>query len=272
MLTTGSFFDLNDCPYTDLFADCANVWDPLKKLKDYVSANTTPTFVHVCLTDGVPLESPYISFNGKLRNARECIITYGDATKGGLTVWENGQILEGASVIMAGAVMVGRNIKIGKGVLIESGALIKSPAIIGDYSEIRQGAYLRGYCLIGKRCVVGHTTEVKHSIFLNDAKAGHFAYLGDSILGGNVNLGAGTKCANLRFLSGNVTVRTPDGIVDSGLRKFGAILGDGVQTGCNAVTSPGTIMGPESLLMPNTTAPSGLHPRKTVIRQSYCPS
>lgn len=266
MLTTGSFFDLNDSPYKDLFADCAQVWDPLKKLKEYVSGHTAPTFQHVCLTDGVPLESPYISFNGKLRNARECIITYGDTTKGGLSVWENGQILEGASVIMAGVVMVGKNIRIGKGVLIESGAMIKSPTIIGDYSEIRQGAYLRGYCLIGNRCVVGHTTEVKHSIFLNDAKAGHFAYLGDSILGNHVNLGAGTKCANLRFVPGNVAVRTPDGIMDTGLRKFGAILGDKAQTGCNAVTSPGTILGPECILMPNTTAAAGLHPRKTVIR------
>jgi len=266
MLTTGSFFDLSDSPHRDLFADCATVWDPLKKLKAYVSDNTAPTFEHVCLTDGVPLDSPYISFNGKLRNARECIVTYGDTTKGGLSVWENGQILEGASVIMAGAVIIGKNIRIGKGVLIESGALIKSPTIIGDYSEIRQGAYLRGYCLIGSRCVVGHTTEVKHSIFLNDAKAGHFAYLGDSILGNKVNLGAGTKCANLRFLPGNVAVRTPGGIVETGLRKLGAILGDGAQTGCNAVTSPGTIMGPEGILMPNTTAPSGLHPRKAVIR------
>ena len=71
MLTTGSFFDLSDSPYQDLFADCSAVWDSLKKLKEYVSSNTAPTFQHVCLTDGVPLESPYISFNGKLRNARE---------------------------------------------------------------------------------------------------------------------------------------------------------------------------------------------------------
>lgn len=266
MLTIGSFFDLSDFPNKDLFADCPYVWDPLKKLKAYVANHTAPTFQHVCIVDAVPLDSPYIWFNGKLRNARECIITYGDATKGGLSVWENGQFLEGASVIMAGAVLVGKNIKIGKGVLIESGALIKSPAIIGDCSEIRQGAYLRGYCLVGKRCVVGHTTEVKHTIFLNDAKAGHFAYLGDSILGNNVNLGAGTKCANLRFLSGNVSIRTATGRLDTGLRKFGAVIGDGTQTGCNAVTSPGTIIGPDSLLMPNTTAPSGLHPRKSVLR------
>lgn len=169
-------------------------------------------------------------------------------------------------MLMAGAVMVGKNIRIGRGVLIESGAMIKSPAIIGDRSEIRQGAYLRGNCLIGKRCVVGHTTEVKHSIFLNDAKAGHFAYLGDSILGNNVNLGAGTKCANLRFFSGNVKLRQGGVALDTGLKKLGAIIGDNSQTGCNAVTSPGTLMGPDSLLMPNTTAPAGVHPRKSVLR------
>jgi bifunctional N-acetylglucosamine-1-phosphate-uridyltransferase/glucosamine-1-phosphate-acetyltransferase GlmU-like protein len=266
MLATGSFFQLDAYPFKDLFAGCDRVWEPLIKLKHYIDTHTAPTFQHICLTDSVPLDSPYIFYNGKLRNARECIITYGDATRGKMTVWENGQLLEGASVIMAGAVMMGRNIKIGRGVLIESGALIKSPAIIGDYSEIRQGAYLRGYCLIGSRCVVGHTTEVKHSIFLNDAKAGHFAYLGDSILGNDVNLGAGTKCANLRFVPGNVVVRTTDGQVDTGLRKFGAILGDRVQTGCNSVTSPGTLLGPGSILLPNATAPSGAHPQKSVIR------
>ena len=266
MLSTASFFDLAESPFGDLFADCTAVWEPLKKLKAYIDARAEPTFRHVCLSEGVPLDSPYVFFNGKLRNARECIITYGDTSRGGLRVWENGQVLEGASVIMGGAVIVGRHIRIGRGVLIESGAMIKEPAIIGDYSEIRQGAYLRGYCLIGRRCVVGHTTEVKHSIFLDDAKAGHFAYIGDSILGAQVNLGAGTKFANLRFVAGTISVRTPDGAVDTGLKKLGAILGDRVQTGCNSVTSPGTLIGPDSLLMPNATAPSGVHPRRSVIR------
>ncbi|MCJ7603406.1 MAG: hypothetical protein MUO63_18140, partial [Desulfobulbaceae bacterium] len=120
--------------------------------------------------------------------------------------------------------------------------------------------------LIGRRCVVGHVTEVKHTIFMDDAKAGHFAYLGDSILGNEVNLGAGTKLANLRFTPGNVKIRTANGPVDSGLRKFGAILGDFVQTGCNSVTNPGTLLGKKSLLLPNTTAPSGLHEKNSLIR------
>ncbi len=101
---------------------------------------------------------------------------------------------------------------------------------------------------------------------MDGAKAGHFAYLGDSILGRDVNLGAGTKLANLRFTAGNVSVKTSNGPVDSGLRKFGALLGDGVQTGCNSVTNPGTILGKKSILLPNTTAPSGLHRKNSLIR------
>lgn len=100
---------------------------------------------------------------------------------------------------------------------------------------------------------------------LCDAKAGHFNYLGDSILGNNTNLGAGTKLANLRFLPGNVTITHEKTRIDSGLRKFGAILGDGTQTGCNAVTSPGTVFGKRCIVMPNTTSTSGYHPKGSRI-------
>ncbi len=266
MLTPESFFDLSDFSRREIFTDCTFVWDALKKLKDYTQSKAVPTLTHRCLNDGVPLTSPFIVHNGRLRNARECTITYGDATKGLLHVCENGQTLEGASVIMAGATLIGRNINIGRGVLIESGAYIKGPTLIDDQAEIRQGAYIRGYCIIGKRCVVGHATEVKHSIFLNDAKAGHFAYLGDTILGNEVNLGAGTKCANFRFLPGNVEVRTGSGTLKTDLRKFGAVMGDHCQTGCNSVTNPGTVLAPSCILMPTTTAVSGLYEAKTVIR------
>jgi bifunctional N-acetylglucosamine-1-phosphate-uridyltransferase/glucosamine-1-phosphate-acetyltransferase GlmU-like protein len=266
MLDTASFFDLAEFDHRDIFDNTRYVWEGLKNLKSYMNDIEYDIFTHPDLADGVPLPRPLLWHEKRLQTADDCSITYGDATKGGLVVERNGERLKGASVIMAGVVLIGRRIKIGRGVLIEAGALVKEPAIIGDRTEVRQGAYLRGYCLTGKRCVVGHTTEVKHSIFLNDAKAGHFAYLGDSILGGDANLGAGTKFANLRFLPGSVQVRTPDGPVDSGLRKLGAILGDRAQTGCNSVTNPGTLIGRDSILMPNTTAPSGLHPAKSMIR------
>lgn len=212
------------------------------------------------------VDETLILYKGVLSSGHDCSIRYGDVVRGGLQVFRQGEQLVGASVIMAGAVFLGDGIRIGGGVLIEPGVMIKEPAVIGDQTEVRQGAYLRGCCLVGRRCVVGHATEVKHSIFLNDAKAGHFAYVGDSILGGGVNLGAGTKLANFRFIPGEIQVKTMNGPIPTGLKKFGAIFGDRVQTGCNAVTSPGAVVGRESIVMPNTTVLSGYHPPRSVLR------
>jgi len=266
MLTTKSFFDLSQFPHASLFENNKPAWEALNSLNIYMDAHIYPELDPELLPNGVPLPESVICYKGHFFSTAGHTIEYGDTTKGKLRVTKGNEELMGASVIMAGAILTGGRIDIGKGALVEGGALIKSPAIIGDCTEVRQGAYLRGYCLTGKRCVVGHTTEVKHSIFLNDAKAGHFAYLGDSILGTNANLGAGTKFANLRFLPGNVSIKTDGGTIDSGLRKFGAILGDRAQTGCNSVTNPGTLIGPDGILMPNTTAPSGYHPARAVIR------
>lgn len=266
MLTCRSFFDLSSFPHAPLFPPESPVWEPLNTLQSYMDAHHYPNLKSDLLPNGVPLLQTVVLHHGEILSGKECSIVFGDATKGKLSVTQNGTELAGAAVIMAGAILVGDRIDLGEGVLVEGGALIKSPAIIGACTEVRQGAYLRGYCLTGKSCVVGHTTEVKHSIFLNDAKAGHFAYLGDSILGQDANLGAGTKFANLKFLGGNVCIRTADGLVDTGRRKFGAILGDGAQTGCNSVTNPGTVIGKGGILMPNTTAPSGYHSPKTIIR------
>lgn len=266
MLTIQSFFDTSDFPEKALFNDSNHVWQPLNDLKEYMDNYKYPKYDHVVIRSGIPLTEHVIIHEGKSLCFNDLEIIFGDTIKGELRVMRGGMILEGASVIMAGAILFGKKICIGKGVLIEPGAMIKSPAIIGDLTEVRQGAYLRGYCISGKRCVLGHTTEIKHSIFLNDSKAGHFAYLGDSILGNNANLGAGTKFANLKFLPGNVTILHEGEKLDTGRRKFGAILGDDSQTGCNSVTSPGTLMGKRAILMPNVTAPGGYHEPKKIIR------
>jgi UDP-N-acetylglucosamine diphosphorylase / glucose-1-phosphate thymidylyltransferase / UDP-N-acetylgalactosamine diphosphorylase / glucosamine-1-phosphate N-acetyltransferase / galactosamine-1-phosphate N-acetyltransferase len=143
-------------------------------------------------------------------------------------------------------------ISIGEGTVVEPGAYIRGPCIIGRDCQIRQGAYIRGNVMIGDRCIVGHTTELKHAILLNHARAAHFAFVGDSVLGNDVNLGAGVKCANLRLDGSNVFIRYHQQSISTGLRKFGAIVGDGCQIGCNVVMNPGTLFGKHAKCYPCT--------------------
>jgi NDP-sugar pyrophosphorylase family protein len=164
---------------------------------------------------------------------------------------------------------------IGEGTIVESGVYIKGPAVFGRDCEIRQGAYIREHVLTGDRCVIGHTTEVKHSIFLDGSKAPHFSYVGDSILGNDVNLGAGTKLSNLpvtsdvkveKRLRPSIKIKMPDSrIVDTNLSKLGAILGDGVETGCNVVTNPGCLVGKGTLVYPNTSL-RGYYPPQSIVK------
>ena len=149
-------------------------------------------------------------------------------------------------------------------VIIEQSAIVEpsthfiGPCYIGNEAVIRHGAYVREYSWICSTAVVGHASEVKHSILLPGAKAPHFNYVGDSILGKAVNLGAGVKLSNLRNDGAEVYLRIDDDRRPSGLRKFGAILGEGCQLGCNAVTNPGTILGRNSTVWPNVTV-TGVH-------------
>ena len=142
------------------------------------------------------------------------------------------------------------SIVIGEGSVVEPTAYIEGPCIIGRGCQIRHGAYIRGNVVIGDNCVIGHATEIKHSILLDGAKAGHFAYIGDSILGNGVNLGAGVKLANLRLDQKKVSVLFEGEPIPTGLKKLGAILGDRAQIGCNAVTNPGTVLPKRTLVPP----------------------
>ena len=266
MFSAENFFDLRDFAHAAIFAPDAPVWQALDALKSYMDNYNYPQLDRDLLPDGKPLPETVVFHDGCWRSAANLTIEYGDVNKGKLAVFAEGKRLDGATVIMAGAVLVGGRFAFGRGVLVESQVMMKAPVICGDYTEIRQGAYLRGYCLAGKRCVLGHATEIKSSIFLNDAKAGHFAYLGDSILGNNCNLGAGTKFANLRFVGGNIVIRHGKESFNTGRRKLGAILGDSSQTGCNSVTNPGTIFGRECALLPNVTAAAGYHADREILR------
>src|ERR1017187_7551291 len=150
-----------------------------------------------------------------------------------------------------GRAYIGEQIFIGEGTVVEDGVMIKGPAIIGKNCRIRHNAYLRENVIIGDDCVVGNSTEIKNSLLFNHAIAPHYNYVGDSILGHKAHLGAGVKISNFKLFPGNIEVEMDGVPFDTGLRKFGALLGDGAEAGCNAVLNPGSILGRGAVVYPN---------------------
>ena len=261
MLRPDDFFDLSDFDHRGIFSAVELVWESLAQIKSYLNEHLFP---NVPFRNGNMLSQTSILWEEELIDKGFEIVP-GDAAKGTFSVIKDGQELIGASILYAGVTFFDPRISIGKGCIVEPGVLIKGPTIIGDMTEVRQGAYIRGNCLIGNRCVVGHSTEAKTTIMLNGAKAGHFAYLGDSILGNDVNLGAGTKLANFKIIKAEIKLRAGGKVYNTGLRKLGAILGDQTETGCNSVTSPGTLLGKKSLVYPCVNVPGGYYPDRSAV-------
>ena len=142
------------------------------------------------------------------------------------------------------------------------GVAVAAPAVIGPDTELRPGAFLRGNVLVGRGCVVGNSTELKNCILFDRVQVPHYNYVGDSILGRGAHLGAGAICSNVRTDKQNVVVHGADGAdYPTGLRKFGAILGDGADVGCNSVLCPGAVLGPGAQVYPLSrvrgTVPAG---------------
>jgi bifunctional N-acetylglucosamine-1-phosphate-uridyltransferase/glucosamine-1-phosphate-acetyltransferase GlmU-like protein len=264
IIPASELFDLTRFAHRALFREGENVWEALSRLKDYLVEHLDSNVTAVG-SFGAPLPKTVVLWDEKVWFDGFEILG-GDAVKGTLKVRIRGTETTEATILYAGCVLMDPRIQIGRGSVVEPGALIKGPTIIGNRTEVRQGAYIRGTCLIGDRCVVGHTTEVKSSIFLDGAKAGHFAYIGDSILGNDVNLGAGTKLANLKIKGNSIRIRAGEDVLDTGRRKLGAIVGDGTEIGCNAVTNPGTVLGRRCLVCPVLSVRAGVHPARTVIR------
>ena len=150
-----------------------------------------------------------------------------------------------------GRAYIGEKVFIGKGTVLEDGVMIKGPAIIGQNCRIRHNAYLRENVIIGDDCVVGNSTEIKNSLLFNHAVAPHYNYIGDSILGHKSHLGAGVKISNFKMFPGNIEVEMDGQPFDTGLRKFGALVGDSAEVGCNAVLNPGSIVGRGAVIYPN---------------------
>jgi NDP-sugar pyrophosphorylase family protein len=167
--------------------------------------------------------------------------------------------------------LAGDRIAIGRGARIHPGVVLEGPLWIGRDVEIRPGAYVRGGVWIGDGCVVGASTEIKRAILLPGARAPHLNYVGDSILGAGVNLGAGTILSNFRHDGREVRIRSGNadsgtGAIASGRRKLGAVLGDGVLTGCNCVLHPGVVVGRETHIYPGVQLRSGVYPERSVVK------
>lgn len=153
---------------------------------------------------------------------------------------------------MIGKPFISGAVFIGKGTVIEQGAMIKGPAWIGEGCEIRNGCYIRENVIVGSGCVLGNSCEFKNSIIFDEAQVPHFNYVGDSIVGYRGHLGAGVILSNVKLDHSEITVSAAGGLIPTGLKKFGAIIGDRAEIGCNSVLNPGSIIGRNTILYPGT--------------------
>jgi NDP-sugar pyrophosphorylase family protein len=171
--------------------------------------------------------------------------------------------------VMNGAHVLSDDVFIGKGTVVEPGAVIKGPAIIGENCEIRKGAYLRGTVIVGDGAVVGNSCELKVALLHDGANVPHFAYVGDSLMGYKAHLGAGVKVSNVKLIREPVVVEVNGRKYNTGLIKFGAVVGDNCDIGCNSVLNPGSLIGPGSIMYTNVMWRGYVPPRSVVkMRQA----
>ena len=146
-------------------------------------------------------------------------------------------------------------------------AYIGAPAIIGKGTEVRHCAFIRGSALVGEGCVVGNSAELKNVILFDGVQVPHYNYVGDSILGYKAHMGAGSITSNVKADKSLVEVKSGDMSIETGLKKFGAILGDFAEIGCNCVLNPGTVIGKNTSVYPLTSA-RGVYPSDSIVKST----
>jgi UDP-N-acetylglucosamine diphosphorylase / glucose-1-phosphate thymidylyltransferase / UDP-N-acetylgalactosamine diphosphorylase / glucosamine-1-phosphate N-acetyltransferase / galactosamine-1-phosphate N-acetyltransferase len=166
---------------------------------------------------------------------------------------------------LIGKPYISNHVFVGAGTIVEQGAMLKGPAWIGENCYVRSGCYVRENVIVGNGVVMGNSCEFKNCIIFNEAQVPHFNYVGDSILGFRAHLGAGVILSNVKLDHSEITVAAPDGQIATGMTKFGAIIGDRTEIGCNAVINPGSILGRDCIVYPNTTF-RGVAPTASIIK------
>jgi len=159
------------------------------------------------------------------------------------------------------------NIWIAKSAKIYPTATILGPCIIDEDTEVRPGAFIRGNAIVGKNCVVGNSTELKNVILFNRVQVPHYNYVGDSVLGFKSHMGAGAVTSNVKSDKTLVVVKNKEERFETGLKKFGAMLGDEVEVGCNSVLNPGTVIGRHSNVYP-TSSVRGFIPSNHIYKDA----
>jgi bifunctional N-acetylglucosamine-1-phosphate-uridyltransferase/glucosamine-1-phosphate-acetyltransferase GlmU-like protein len=159
----------------------------------------------------------------------------------------------------------GEGIWISRRATVAEDAHLCAPCIVEDGAELRHGAFLRGGTLVGRGAVVGNSCELKNCILFDGVQVPHFNYVGDSIIGYRGHLGAGVILSNVKLDRGEIIIPTPDGLVPTGLKKFGAIIGDRAEIGCNSVINPGSLIGRGSILYPGTVW-RGIVPADSIVK------
>ena len=144
----------------------------------------------------------------------------------------------------------GENVWVARSAKVAPTAFIGGPAIIGKDAEVRHCAFIRGNAIVGEGAVVGNSTELKNVVLFNKVQVPHYNYVGDSILGYKSHMGAGSITSNVKSDKKLVVVKTPEGNIETGMKKFGAMLGDHVEVGCGTILNPGRVVGPHTNIYP----------------------
>lgn len=172
----------------------------------------------------------------------------------GLTPWaitaRAAELVVSVSMTLDGDFRISNTVAVHETAIVESGAVVKGPAIIGPRCFVAASAYLRGGVMLEEDCIIGPGAELKTSLMFKGGKLAHFNFVGDSILGEGVNLEAGSVIANYRNERDDKRIRiaTAQGVIDTGAEKFGALIGDGVRIGANAVIAPGALIAPHTIV------------------------
>ena len=161
---------------------------------------------------------------------------------------------------------VGEDVWIAKSAKVFESAYIHGPAIIGKNAEVRHCAFIRGNAIVGEGAVVGNSTELKNVILFNKVQVPHYNYVVDSVRGYKAHMGSGSITSNVKSDKKLVVVKTPDGNIETGIKKFGAMLGDEVEVGCGSVLKPGSVVGKNSIIYPLSSV-RGFIPAKSIYKK-----